>query len=266
MYAILPTAEGVAALKEAKERLTPEVLDNLIDSMQNKSCIVAYPKMQLSSTLQLQSALESLGLKSLFDPSTADLSILSPGRGYEDNLTDVPSFISSRSFEPSSRDKSKEANQQWTARPSGGSRHSRPQDRFVYRYKTRNYTVEQWNNGYSLRYSPRAKRQSRPIDRDFLDFLESQQLPSYGVDELRNSLGLRNPGLFAKDVIHKVEMTVNERGTEAAAVTGILLDRSGDYKRFIANRPFLFFIRHDLAKLIWFWGSINRPTPFYPSP
>ncbi|XP_011494012.1 PREDICTED: leukocyte elastase inhibitor [Ceratosolen solmsi marchali] len=253
MYAILPTASGAAALKEIKRHLTPDVIDRLINNMQNNSCLISYPKMELSSTLQLRSALKSLGLLSLFDPRTADLSILSPGRGHGDNVDGGPAFITWRSLDPDSTDDYRR--QSKSGRPN-----------FLYKYNTRNYTVEQWNNGYKLRYTPRVKRQSRSVEREFADFLGSQRLALFGLDELRNSAGVTNPGLFADDVVHKVEMTVNERGTEAAAVTGVLLNRSGDYRRFIANRPFLFFIRHDLSKLIWFWGSINRPTPFYHDP
>lgn len=104
------------------------------------------------------------------------------------------------------------------------------------------------------------KRQTRPIDQEFVEFLNSQKLPNFGVDELRNTPGIKNPGIYADDVIHKVEMTVNERGTEAAAVTQLVIDRDNDYKRLVANRPFLFFIRHQPAKLTWFWGTINNPV------
>ena len=103
------------------------------------------------------------------------------------------------------------------------------------------------------------QKPTRPIDQEFVEFLKAAKLPSFGVDKLRNTAGLKNPGIFADDVIHKVEMTVNERGTEAAAVTTITIDRSNDYKRLIANRPFLFFIRHEPVKLIWFWGTVHKP-------
>lgn len=258
MYALLPSEEGAAALKEMKSRLTPEIIDELISKMKNSSCIIGYPRMELSSTLKLQSAMEALGLRSLFDSSAADLSILSPGRGHKDNHPD-PSFISSRTYDPYNYPYGHPLDDR-------SNPQSRNHDNYGYKYRTQNYTVEQWKNGYNLRFLPRSKRDVRPIDNEFIDFLNSQRFPTFGVDELRNSAGTSNPGLFADDVLHKVVMTVNEKGTEAAAVTSILLDRTGDYKRFIANRPFLFFIRHDVAKLIWFWGSINRPTPYYGSP
>lgn len=271
MYAILPSDPGAAALSQMKHRLTPEIIDNLIANMKNSSCIVGYPKMKLSSTLKLQSALEALGLSSLFNPLTADLSVLSPGRTGA-NHTQPPPPPSTPSRAPSSgfnggfRQPTKTLHSDFSFPPRVQGARSN-----MYRYEDHvgGYRVEQWDNGYNLRKirdNRRAKRQSRPIDKEFVDFLNSQKLPTFGVDELRNSAGISNPGLYADDVIHKVEMTVNEKGTEAAAATSVILDRSGDYKRFIANRPFLFFIRHELAKAIWFWGTMNRPTPFYETP
>lgn len=110
----------------------------------------------------------------------------------------------------------------------------------------------------------RSKRQGRPIDENFLDFVKQQNFPSYGLDNLRNTANLVNPRLYASQVLHKVEIDVTETGTEAAAVTGAILERDGNQKRLVANRPFIFFIRHDPTKLVLFWATLNAPTPNYP--
>ncbi|KAG5321450.1 ILEU inhibitor, partial [Pseudoatta argentina] len=109
----------------------------------------------------------------------------------------------------------------------------------------------------------RRRRQSRPIDQNFLRFMRTQNFPSYGLDILRNSANLVNPSLYADEVLHKVEMDVTEKGTEAAATTAVVLRRDGNQKKLVANRPFMFFIRHDPTKLILFWGTVNKPTPHY---
>lgn len=278
MYALLPTETGTEAVKNLKSKLSPEVIEDLIGNMKNSSCIIAYPKMKLSSTLRLQSALEALGLKSLFDPQTADLSVLSPGRN-GNVASNKPTSQATASAAPLP---SRNPGMRNPIPFNGGFKQpvqNLQSDFFFpsrfgginarnnfYRYEDEinGYMVEQWDNGYSL-HKTRNKRQTRPIDREFIDFLNNQKFPTFGVDDLRNTAGISNPGLYADDVIHKVEMTVNEKGTEAAAATSVILDRSGDFKRFIANRPFLFFIRHDSAKSILFWGTINRPAPFYNS-
>ncbi|KYN34293.1 hypothetical protein ALC56_11400 [Trachymyrmex septentrionalis] len=86
-------------------------------------------------------------------------------------------------------------------------------------------------------------------------------LQSLGLHSFAN---LVNPSLYADEVLHKVEMDVTEKGTEAAATTAVVLRRDGNQKKLVANRPFMFFIRHDPTKLILFWGTVNKPTPHYP--
>jgi len=66
-------------------------------------------------------------------------------------------------------------------------------------------------------------------------------------------------------VIHKTFVEVNEEGTEAAAVTAVVMSRGISLPRpepefiMVCNRPFLFFIRHDSTKAIIFAGVIAKP-------
>lgn len=68
-------------------------------------------------------------------------------------------------------------------------------------------------------------------------------------------------GLFVSAVHHRAMIEVNERGTEAAAVTLGAGDRiiEDPPTPFIANKPFMFFIYHIRAKCILFWGRVTRP-------
>lgn len=88
MHIILPAHPGSANLEKFKSTLTPELIEQMVQNSTVRPSIIGMPKMRLSSTLRLQSALESLGLHSLFDPSLADLSILSAGRGPANATTD----------------------------------------------------------------------------------------------------------------------------------------------------------------------------------
>ena len=54
-------------------------------------------------------------------------------------------------------------------------------------------------------------------------------------------------------------VNVNEEGTEAAAVTALVLDETAP-PTFIADRPFLFFIQDDESGTILFMGKIVDPT------
>ncbi|KFQ88639.1 Serpin B10 [Phoenicopterus ruber ruber] len=70
-----------------------------------------------------------------------------------------------------------------------------------------------------------------------------------------------NGELFLSQVFHKCYLEVNEEGTEAAAASSAALaSRSlGATLIFVADHPFLFFIRHNKTKSILFLGRFSSP-------
>ncbi|KFM07486.1 Serpin B10 [Aptenodytes forsteri] len=70
-----------------------------------------------------------------------------------------------------------------------------------------------------------------------------------------------NGELFLSQVFHKCYLEVNEEGTEAAAASSAALaSRSlGATVIFVADHPFLFFIRHNKTKSILFLGRFSSP-------
>jgi len=95
--------------------------------------------------------------------------------------------------------------------------------------------------------------------------------------ELMQTLGIRrafDPGQadFSKmldprirplridDAIHKAFVKVDEKGTEAAAATGVeAVPTSGPFS-FVADHPFLYLIRDRLTGSILFMGRMEDPT------
>uniref|UniRef100_A0A4W6G1U0 Serpin B6 n=1 Tax=Lates calcarifer TaxID=8187 RepID=A0A4W6G1U0_LATCA len=71
--------------------------------------------------------------------------------------------------------------------------------------------------------------------------------------------------LILSEVIHKTHVEVNEEGTEAAAATGACVRLlSGrmyfNLAHFIADHPFLFFIRHNTTMSVLFAGRFCSPV------
>ena len=68
--------------------------------------------------------------------------------------------------------------------------------------------------------------------------------------------------LYIAFVDHKAVIEINEKGTEAAAVTdvGISLTSIPVRTPFIVNRPYVFVIRDDRSGTILFSGLITDPT------
>jgi len=67
--------------------------------------------------------------------------------------------------------------------------------------------------------------------------------------------------LYITRVIHKAVIEVNEEGSEAAAATGVVLGTKSVRLKpeFKADRPFLFFIRHNSTGSILFLGRVMNP-------
>jgi serpin B len=72
--------------------------------------------------------------------------------------------------------------------------------------------------------------------------------------------------LVISEVFHKAFVKVDEKGTEAAAATAVLMQRAGSAmnpqrpKEFIADHPFLFVIRDVRSGLILFLGRVVDPA------
>ncbi|XP_042863620.1 leukocyte elastase inhibitor-like [Penaeus japonicus] len=77
-----------------------------------------------------------------------------------------------------------------------------------------------------------------------------------------------NRQLFISQVIHRYFLEVNETGTEAAAAactptvcaSYVLLIKKPRAPNFVADHPFLFFIRDQLSGLVLFIGRLTNPT------
>ncbi|RXN16461.1 leukocyte elastase inhibitor-like protein [Labeo rohita] len=93
-------------------------------------------------------------------------------------------------------------------------------------------------------------------------------LRSMGMEDAFDPQKVNLSGISASNdlvlsaVIHKAFVEVNEEGTEAAAATTfglVTCARPTDPKTFIADHPFLFFIRHNPSNSILFYGRFCSP-------
>ncbi|XP_065079922.1 serine protease inhibitor 28Dc-like [Ochlerotatus camptorhynchus] len=153
MYIILPNSSTRVKLQQLMEQLDAPTLDGLISNMTMQTASVLFPKMHLSTSFELKSALQSLGTKSMFNRGQSNFSLLNPAK-------------------------------------------------------------------------TNATRES----------------------------------LSVSGVLHKVDLAIDESGTEGAAVTATLLDRSMPTVNFRVIVPFLLAIRHDATKLLLFYGPVYDPT------
>ncbi len=66
--------------------------------------------------------------------------------------------------------------------------------------------------------------------------------------------------LFIQAVVHEAFIDVDESGTEAAAATAVVVGVESAPPSFIADHPFVFFIRDDVTGSVLFLGRVEDPT------
>jgi len=89
-------------------------------------------------------------------------------------------------------------------------------------------------------------------------------LKEMGMADVTNFSGMTTKpnNLFISAVFHKAFVEVNEEGTEAAAATAVVMAKAAlpRVRRFIADHPFLFLIRHKKTGTILFMGRVTNPA------
>ncbi|PWA93110.1 serpin-ZX [Artemisia annua] len=80
-----------------------------------------------------------------------------------------------------------------------------------------------------------------------------------------NMRGLYDNKLYVSKILQESVIEVDERGTEAAAVTMMHMTGGGGPpppppQRFVADHPFMFMIREDTSKAVLFVGAVLNPS------
>lgn len=66
--------------------------------------------------------------------------------------------------------------------------------------------------------------------------------------------------LSVSEVIQKVNIEVNEKGTKAAAATGAIMFSRMAVEEIVLDTPFLFLIQHKATGAVLFVGQVNQPA------
>jgi len=126
-------------------------------------------------------------------------------------------------------------------------------------------TLDAWNerlnemNPTEVRVNlPRFKNENRY---ELKEILQQMGMEKAFIDGVADFSGISEAErVFISRVIHNTFVEVNEKGTEAAAVTIIELEATGEpnYKTFYANRPFVYVIREQTTGVILFMGKLGE--------
>lgn len=229
MYVFLPNDSDRSKLTRLQPYLTANKINEIISKMDVKTVSVQFPKMHLINSFNLKQVLEQLGVYRVFDHSNTDLYRILPG--YE-------RFQGSES-----------------------------EDIFDLLSDTVENAVSDLQHEYP-NCSPYEK------DVDTKTTCEKSKLCRYGgstcmccpktfetARKRRATDDKPQPQpLYVNEIVHKVDVVVNEKGTEGGAVTATLLDRITAQANFRANGPFLVMVRDENTKLPLFYGNVFDPS------
>lgn len=76
MYALKPRRSNVNSLPELLNKLNFKKINDLIAKMENRKCVIRYPKMDLQKTLNLEEPLKAVGVSSIFKPGQANFALM----------------------------------------------------------------------------------------------------------------------------------------------------------------------------------------------
>ncbi|AKQ43003.2 hypothetical protein CP97_00340 [Aurantiacibacter atlanticus] len=112
----------------------------------------------------------------------------------------------------------------------------------------------------------RLPRFEARFDASVRDALIAAGIPCAFMESCADFSGMADAPLAIDDVAHATFLRVDEKGTEAAAVTAVKIVVTGsrmipDVPQMIVDRPFLLTIRDRFSGALIFFGRIADPTP-----
>lgn len=288
MYIIMPNNSTRHRLRQFQATLTADKIQDMISKMEWRTAMVLLPKLHITNRVDLKMILNRMGLRSLFNYEQSDLSLISSGvetpietnqRRYSIN-EDSSQFLFNRFGEENNARNSHSVPDNSTINATTAERLSvngtnstnetgKRERRSAVTYKASSSDFHAAKEPLRLKDLVIGKRitksyphkKSRSRGRRDVPFNPSVSLKR--MDLLRSRLNIENapnPRLFVDELIHQIDLTVNEVGTEGGAATITTLRRSGPDVWFRVETPFLFLIRHEDTKLPIFYGAVFEPT------
>ena len=99
--------------------------------------------------------------------------------------------------------------------------------------------------------------------REYLEMLGIREVFKPRVADLTRMAHVQKGDLYVDKVVHQAVIKVNEKGTEAAAATAVIVKVVSQplyQEEVIINKPFIFIIRDRESKIVLFIGHVINPS------
>ena len=239
MYIIMPKNSSKTVMIQKQKLLTAEKIEYMISQMTIKTAVILFPKMHLSGGYHLKGNLLDLGVKTLFEHGKSDLSLMADGAIKNSMMKNPVTRLGSEIVFPEYDEPARRYSRDVTYKvPSETKIH---EEHLTLKDLVLNKRFVKDSSG---KKTHRIKRELSSLEK---------------LSKIRRDGSLKNPLLFADEVIHKVDLEINEEGTEGGAATAITLNRSGTNVVYRVEIPFMILIRHDPTRLPLFYGTVFNP-------
>ncbi|XP_058056316.1 uncharacterized protein LOC131207707 [Anopheles bellator] len=232
MYIFLPNNSTRALVTALHEKISAQTINEIVTKMTMKSVSLLLPQMHVSNAFSLKSAFQQMGLYALFDRETADLYHLLTSKRRGDGGEELEDI-----FEALEDTKENAIQYLMKQNPNCVVLEKQGVDRVTCLKDLCRLGGDVCVCCADSDDDFRRRRRDTATD--------------YGDQA--------NGTIYVTEMLHKVDLVVNERGTEGGAATATLIDRISSQITFLVNGPFLMIIREETTRLPLFYGSIFSP-------
>lgn len=237
MYIFLPTNSTRELVQKLQKNISAEKVNDIVTKMKMKSVTLLFPKMHISNSLSLKSVMQQLGLYSVFDRHQADLYSLLHGapskQGVSSNVGEMEAGDIFDLLEDTTENAISEL--------------KKHDPDCTIQYREGILRGECLKSGCAF-----GGNKCVCCSEVAQDFRRRRR-------DTKVNMKPANETIFVNEMLHKVDLSVNERGTEGGAATATLIDRISSQINFIVNGPFFMFIREETTRLPLFYGNVYNP-------
>ncbi|XP_062703865.1 serine protease inhibitor 28Dc-like [Aedes albopictus] len=227
LYAFLPDNSTKDKVRLLQTRLNTVTLNDVISKMEMKVAAVQFPKLHVQNSLNLKQTLEQLGATAVFNQAESDLSHIWRNR------TAVSVFNYNDAFDI--------------------LEDTRKNAIIELRHQHGNCVIIEKD------VSSRVLCEENELCRFKGGACVCCAALGPGKRYRRGYDGYFNFRLYVNEILHKIDLVVNEKGTESGAVVVPFMDRNFPQVNFKVNGPFLILVRHEKTKLPLYYGAVFDP-------